>query len=452
MNAPSKNVLVIAYAFPPVGGAGVQRTLKFVKYLKDFGWNPIVLTVSNPSVPVRDTDLLAEVPSHVPIFRARTCEPPYAVKGWLARKNSITNSQPGSTLKRRSWRGWIKEKVGDWLVPDPQVLWNPMAMRKALKISKQLDVHAIYVTGPPFSSFILGCHLKQKLGIPLVLDFRDEWSLSARYLENQGQGFDSGSPQLSYFHMALKSADGIIATTRRSSDELQTSCDHVGSKAAVRTIYNGFDREDLGAIEGVARSDQRFRLVYAGTLWRLTNIQPIVEALELLFLRTPSLKDHFELVVIGRKTPEQDRLLDRLDSLQVAQQRLGYMPHLQSLGWSLTADAISLLLADEPGAERVVPGKLFECLALGRPLLSIAPQGETTEILQSKAGIESFHPSQVEEIASWIELRIIEKKDRIEQYAIDGLVRSQPNLDWCSRQTLTKQLADFLEKVTLCDC
>ncbi|MEZ6075657.1 MAG: hypothetical protein R3C56_08255 [Pirellulaceae bacterium] len=155
----NKRVLLISYAFPPTGGAGVQRVTKFIKFLPGYGWSPTVLTACNPSVPVQDRDLLADVSTDVAIVRSRTWEPGYGVKKRLA----------DAPHKRFSVRLLLRSLAMSVLQPDPQILWNATAYRAACRQLSQVAHDAILVTAPPFSSFLLGRRLKKKFGLPLVL-------------------------------------------------------------------------------------------------------------------------------------------------------------------------------------------------------------------------------------------------------------------------------------------
>ena len=169
-----KRVLLISYVFPPVGGAGVQRAVKFSKYLPRHGWEVSVLTASNPSVPLFDSSLQNDVPSDTVIERALTLEPSYAAKASVAANSSHRD--------RWGFRKFIKSvarsTASTLLQPDPQILWAPQAMKRASQLLKSMRHDAIIATAPPFSSLIIGKRLSQKFGLPLVADYRDEWEIS----------------------------------------------------------------------------------------------------------------------------------------------------------------------------------------------------------------------------------------------------------------------------------
>ncbi len=430
---------MICYAFPPVGGAGVQRSVKFVKYLSAYGWYPIVLTVKNPSVPVQDTDLIEDIPPETTVLRSRTWEPGYRFK-----KQLLT---PGTSEPSR-WKPWLRNIASSWLQPDPQILWNHSAWRAGLAESRVTRFDAIYVSGPPFSSFLLGARFKQRLGLPLILDFRDEWSLSARYLENQPRGGRLYQRQMRLFESVIRDADGLLATTQASAAELRRCVDAIGATATVQCIYNGYDPDDFVPLTRARTPSDRFRMVYTGTLWRLTNIEPLVRAMLELTSSHPGLASKLELQIVGRRTADQDEYLRKLESTSIRMEITDYLPHLQSLKKGADSDALVLLLSDLPGAERVVPGKLFEYLALNRPMLAIVPVGETRQLLD-RHHVSSFAASDIEGIRSWL-VRSIESKTAGRWTETQGNAQqlSEPiDLEWCNRIHLTEQLATLLDRI-----
>ena len=430
----AKKMLMVCYAFPPVGGAGVQRSVKFAKYLPDFGWTPTVLTVSNPSVPVLDSDLGQDLSQDITILRARTFEPSY---GWKSQVAANPSRRP-SFLK-----SVLRSTVMRFLQPDVQVLWNRNAYRAGANRLANERHRGIYVSGPPFSSFLLGTKLKKRFGLPLILDFRDEWSISAKYLENSSRQSSALKKQMSLFESTICQADAIVATTMASAEELQRCCTRVGSRAEVRCIYNGFDPDDLKALQTTQKSTEHFRLVYTGTLWKLTDIEPFVEAALLLSQHHPDEASKLELHFVGRRTQAQDAVLDRLATTPIHLKRLDYMPHQQSMQYAFSSDALLLTLADQPGAERVVPGKMFEYMALHRKILGLLPDGEANELLSKHPLATCIHPKDVRSIASWLAEEVAKRESDRHVPATS----QQNNLDWCNRSQLTGKLVGLIEEI-----
>ncbi len=396
-DAAARRVLFISYAFPPTGGGGVQRATKFAKYLPSYGWRPTILTVAKASVPVQDHDLAADIDPRLEIIRARTWEPGYGVKRQLAQGCQRGRYTLSSVLRRLGMH---------ILQPDPQILWTPCAFRAAAR-RLQADAHdAILVTGPPFSSFLLGRRLKRRFGIPLVLDFRDEWMLVSQHLENYELRGLRYRWQHAMMRSVLRAADAVIATTRASAEELRYNCRKVESRAMVTCIYNGFDPDDLRRVRYTAAASAKLRIVYTGTLWRLTSIAPLVRALRVLAETGPGRAADVELVIAGRRTPQQEAVLEGLADTAVSVVRHDYLPHRQSLDLAAGADVLLLLLDEQPGAERVVPAKMFEYLALGKPILALAPDGETSELLRRHSQAVIFRPAETERLAHWLKARL----------------------------------------------
>lgn len=442
----TRRVLFISYQFPPVGGAGVQRPVKFIKYLPEFGWEATVLTVANPSVPVYDESLLKELPSDLRITLTRTFEPGYAFKRNLAGGDT---KPAGPSKKSGGIAGLLKKTIragaGLLLQPDPQMLWLPAALRAGTRLLKEVPHDAILATAPPYTSLLLGGLLKRRTGLPLILDYRDEWDLSSRYLENAVRGGWSKFVQERMQRWVLRQADAVVATTKASAAAMRERSREAGTKVDPVCIYNGFDREDFAhsATSAPETPRTRLRIVYTGTLWNLTSVAPMVEALERLGKAAPHIAEQIEFVAVGRKTPEQRAILDRIEATGAELLDIPYCEHAQALELLNTANVLCLLLSDVPGAERVVSAKMFEYFATGRPILAITPNGETSEIVSRFPGYQHFVPSDVSGIASWLEQRVRE----FQISPSSQHVQRPSGIDAFSRENLAGELAEVLDQV-----
>lgn len=447
-SADRKRLLLVAYNFPPVGGAGVQRPVKWAKYLGRFGWDVTVLTTLNPSVPVRDESLLADLPGEVDVVRARTWEPDYRVKQNLIATQS--NAQRGIARRLKDvGRGTAKRLVKLALQPDPQVLWNFHAIRAGAAALRARQHHAILVTAPAYSSFYIGAALKRRFGLPLVLDYRDEWDLSGQYLENAQRDWISRVVQSWMQRHLLRQADAVVATTRRSTETLAKKLTELGHVIPSHCIYNGYDAEDFGrhspetagknGCDVLKPERGTFRLVYTGTLWNLTDIEPLVRGIEHLDSIHPELSRRLELVCVGRKTAEQSAVLNRLHNTSSRLVSIDYCEHSIALQWLRSASGVCLLLSDVAGAERVVPAKLFEYLAIRKEMLAIAPAGETAEIVRQFFPQGQFTPGQESAISDWLQRHLIAVGTGIDQPSVD-----EAALHAFSRESQTERLAEIL--------
>lgn len=443
-----RRALLVAYCFPPVGGAGVQRPVKWVKYLRRAGWDVTVLTPSNPSVPALDETLCADIPAGTEILRARTLEPAYDVK----------RSASGPAADGAAWSAplrWARSAAlrvaKTVLQPDPQVLWYPAAVREASRHLERVPHDVVVCTAPPYSAFFIGQAIKRRFGVPLVLDYRDEWDLTGRYLENVPRDVVSRVVQERQQRALLRAADAVIATTQASLDHLGERIRALGGAARQVCIYNGYDAEDFAAPRGPTPEvppTNRFRLVYSGTLWNLTTIEPLVEAALAIHRTSPSLLGNLELVVVGRKTPEQERILARMAVTACRVNNLAYCEHHTALSWVRSSSALCLLLSDVPGAERVVPAKLFEYLAARKEMLSVLPDGEAARIARRFQPAGCFRPGDVDGIRRWLTDRLAGAP------SADAPPRSQErtrargdDIEEFSRERQTDRLVDLLESL-----
>lgn len=445
-----RRLLLVAYNFPPVGGAGVQRPVKWAKYLGQFGWDVTVLTTLNPSVPARDESLLADLPADVNIVRAKTLEPDYSVKRNLITAGS--ENPPGLWQQcKGAMRRVAKRMIKLALQPDPQVLWNPDAIRVGSQLLREQHHDAILVTAPAYSSFYIGSALKRRFGVPLVLDYRDEWDLSGKYLENAQRDWLSRQVQSRMQRSLLRRADAVVATTQRSIDALSEKLRELRHSVPSHCIYNGFDAEDFanplpdelsttGGCDVMQPEKGVFRLVYTGTLWNLTDIAPLVQAIEHLDMDHPDLVDRLELVCVGRKTPEQLALLGRVEKTSARLVSIDYCEHATALQWLRSASGLCLLLSDVPGAERVVPAKLFEYLAIQKDMLAICPGGETADIVGRFYPEGRCSPKQVSQISDWLRKRLTQPTHHRRR-------PDQSELNTFSRKSQTEQLAELLNSV-----
>lgn len=433
-----RRVLVVSYTFPPVGGAGVQRVTKFVKYLPQHGWLPTVLTVANPSVPVLDHSLDADVPAEVKVVRARSLEPSYALKKSVGTSSHNTHSAVGSI--KQFLRNVARSTAGLLLQPDTQVLWYPKAVSVGRGELNSMQYDAVLVTAPPFSAFLIGNALARRARLPLLLDYRDEWTISNDYLENKRLGTLSQAIQTRMENSVLRSAHSVVATTQASAASLRQRCAEAKANVDVSCIYNGFDVDDFLHLQPVDRNRSLCRIVYTGTLWNLTSIAPFVDALRRLEVHSPELVERIEVVLVGRKVGGQ---LDQVQALRATRCQVvehDYLDHTRALNILGSADAVCLLLSDVPGAERVVPAKLFEYVACRRPILAILPHGESWDLLNDVPRASRLLPSDTSGIARWLSSAVNSQELRSDQ-------GSSEVPDGFDRRSQARQLAETLEKM-----
>jgi glycosyltransferase involved in cell wall biosynthesis len=376
----------------------VQRVAKFVKYLPEHGWHPSVLTVANPSVPLVDESLLSDIPEHTIIRGARTWEPSYALKARLASSGDPVHARSGRA--RRLVKQIIRRAFQLLMQPDAQLLWVPEAIREGKRLLRELPHQAILATAPPFSTFLVGAALSRRTGLPLVLDYRDEWDLQSAYFENQRLDPLSRWIQRRMQNRVVRAATALVATTQSSAQALEQVRTCAGSHARVSWIYNGYDPADFPSQPPVLEpSPDPYRLAYVGTLWTLTSAAPLVEAVRWLSRRQPALAEDLELVFAGRRVGLQEKIVAGLEGLPCRVVEHPYLDHSEVIHLLHAADGLCALLSDLPGVSRVVPAKIFEYMAAKRPILAIAPPGELWTLLKSYPAAFLFPPADIEGIA-----------------------------------------------------
>ena len=382
--------LLVSYAFPPVGGAGVQRVAKLAKYLPRYGVAPAVLTAANPSVPLSDDSLLADLHPDLEVVRARTLEPSYRAKHAVWRLHASSTRQ-----------GRLARLARSALLPDPQVLWQPAAHAVlTARIARKRD-DVVLLSAPPFSQFLLA-PLARAAGLGVVLDYRDEWSTLRRNQEMARSALgDAVCPPLEA--ALLRRAHSVVTSTEESRVELLARFPFLDASRVV-AIPNGFDPEDYPA-ELPSPPLDRFVVTYAGTVFGLTSARGLLGAVRRLHARHPELARLLRVRFVGRIVETELDAFDGMEAFGV--ERIGYVPHGRVLLELAASHLTVCILDDASGAERVYPAKLFELMHLGRPLLLLAPAHSAAARLAEGHGFgPSLGPRDEEAIASDLQRRL----------------------------------------------
>lgn len=457
-----KRVLIITYYWPPTGGSGVQRWVKFCKYLPSFGWQPVIYTPLNPEQLARDESLLADIPECAEILKTSILEPYELYRRLLGKRSSEVNpvsSSAASLPKRISL--WIR---GNLFIPDPRISWRAKSIKFLSQYLRQHPVDAVITTGPPQSMHLIGLGLKKRLGVKWLADFRDPWTEMFYYKHlHLSKAADRRHHQLE--RRVLESADGIIAVSPLVRDDFAAAIAKfvaTAPKAAkpapstpVYLITNGFDDDDFNtnlsvnldansnadfssATKHIYKSEtvespqttKAFRIVHTGLFASDGNPLQLWAALSELCQRDKDFRDKLEIRLAGKtdeaiiKAIEEAGLSDNLVNL-------GYLPHEQVVKEQSFADILILPLRQEPEYAKVLPGKIFEYLAARRPVLGIGQSRGAAAMVLDKSGAGAMYEwEDINGIINFILSPKYEPKD-IEQY---------------SRKALTAQLVDLLEK------
>jgi glycosyltransferase involved in cell wall biosynthesis len=364
--------LIVAYSFPPSGGAGVGRPVKLVKYLGLHGVRPAVLTASNPSSPLRDESLLADVPPGTEVVRVPTLEPGYAVK------QTSWSLSAGSTARRPLRRRAMKLALDlgrQALVPDPQILWLPAAQAAlARRLVRGAD-DVVLVSGPPFSQVLLAPLARLRRGTAVILDYRDEWStVRAVYEMNARLPARVGAVLERW---VVGRAHAITTATEAFRENLLSRFPFL-DPARVIAIPNGYDPQDFPAeLAGPPADADKLTITYAGTIFRLTSARGFLGALRRLWSAEPELARRLRVRFVGRIVETELDAFAGTEALGV--ERTGYLPH-REMASVLAASHLALCILDEaPHVERIYPAKIFELGHLaertGLRLVTLSPPG-----------------------------------------------------------------------------
>jgi hypothetical protein len=369
MSDARERALLVAYAFPPVGGAGVQRMSKLAKYLPSNGFTPQVLTVANPSVPLTDESLARDLPPDLEIVRARSLEPGYAAKkvAWEA----AADAKP--SRKQRAVR-FASGLVRQLAFPDIQMLWMPGAYAALTRLLLQRPPAVVLISGPPFSQFLLAPLARTRAAV--VLDYRDEWSLIR------------GSYEMTRSNVARIIGDPLEAALLRTAHMVTTATEEFRSNlldrftfldpSSVVAIPNGYDPADFPE-ELPSPPRDRFVVSHVGTVFKLTSPTGLLGAIRRLHETEPDLARLMDVKFIGRTVDLEAAAFEGMDKLGV--QRIGYMDHDEAVR-ALAASHLTLtILDDTEGVERIYPAKIFEAMYIGRPSLTLAPEGALTRLV-----------------------------------------------------------------------
>ncbi|MFN8490929.1 MAG: glycosyltransferase [Caldilineaceae bacterium] len=436
-----RKVLVIAHAFPPIGGIGVQRILKFTKYLPQFGWQPVILTVKHSDSFIRDESLTEELPKTTLVYRTRSWEPFNAtrVKQATERIGGAASANAGKSLKSQAV-AVLRPLYFALRIPDDKVGWWPFATRMGRKLMADEAIDLIFATAPPYTNFLVAQALKRATGKPMVIDYRDEWS-SMRYQDyptNPVTDFLNRRLERS----VLQSANTVITATPGIGANLKQA-NLLAPTTALKNIFNGFDPDDY-QVEAPLPKEDRLTFVYTGTLYgERRTPKYFVQALAKLFQAKPELRTKIRVHLVGTIYEKHAQLIPEYGVEDVVH-LAGVVSHQQAIAYQLAADVLLLIVGNGPGSEAVLTGKLFEYFGAGRPILALAPlDGPAAKLIQETATGEILDSEDVDGICRTV--------DQLYQAWVAGKLCYQPNqalLDQFSRPALTAQLAQLFDQLT----
>lgn len=371
-------ILIVSYQFPPMGGVGVQRALSFARYLPECGFEEVhVLRAWNGVSAVSDPGLVRHIPSGVKVHDAFTPELPFRFRQQLwklfsggARPQRTNTVDGNGTL---NWRRVPVEIARRVFCPEPEVVWVPFALRRARKIVKQYGIDVVLVTAPPFSAFLVGTALKEQFPhIKLVTDFRDDWlRFYLGTFDYQNSDY-TRRRAVAIERRTIELSDLAVVVTHTMLDDIRDRYpDQDAHKFAL--LPNGYEPTSFGAFRPPTRSGDKIVVSHVGTVYSASSARYFLDALDDM---PEEVRSAIETRFIGRVADDEQGFLE---SRKTTVRSLGFRPQAEALALMQESDYLLLTMTDAAS----LTGKIFDYMAVGRPILAIAPQdGEVARIVQ----------------------------------------------------------------------
>ena len=417
-------VLIITYYWPPAGGSGVQRWLKFVKYLQNFDVEPIVYTVDNANYPKEDKTLLQEVPTNIKILKQPIWEPANLLfwKKKEAQKSDVSNAVNN---------GFLSFIRGNFFIPDPKIFWVNSSVKFLHQYLKENKVDVVISTGPPHSVHLIAQKLKQKTNIKWIADFRDPWS-NLYYNEEFKQLSFAKKKNEKLENSVFKNADCILTV----SNSLKKEFDQKATR--VEVITNGFDDEVV--TNTLITLDEKFSISYIGLLPKQSNPKLLFKVLSTLCAEDTDFKANLKLNFIGDISEDVKKEIINYNLLENTN-FIGYVSHKEAIAYQKKAQVLLLLIPNVAKSGGILTGKLFEYLTAKRPILAMGPEtGDLSEILKNTSSGVVVDFDNDAKLTSEI-------RNLYQQYKTGDLQVNSKNIEQFHRKELTKSLSEIIKNL-----
>jgi glycosyltransferase involved in cell wall biosynthesis len=429
-----KKALIITYYWPPSGGAGVQRWLKFAKYLREFGWEPVIYTPENPEYPAIDPSLEKDIPENIQVIRKKIIEPYSVYKRFVGRrKDDHIKSGFLSEKKHPS----LAEKISVWIrgnlfIPDARKFWIKPSIKFLTGYLQSNPVDVIISTGPPHSMHLIALGMKNKLGLRWLADFRDPWT-HIDYYDDLMLTRSSDRKHKALELQTLQQADKVVVVSEGMKALFQTICPR-----DYEVITNGYDEDDLP--DEPVEPDNKFSIAHIGSMVKTRNPEALWRALGELVTTDPAFAADLEIKLVGQADWMVMESIKK-HKLEKHLRIIHYLPHDEVIREQMKSAVLLLIINNTPNAKMILTGKFFEYLAAGRPILCIGPEdGDAAQILnQTGGGL----------VADFIDHHSL--KQHISSLYNGYLNKPQTAYNLCistfSRRNLTKKIAGILEQI-----
>jgi glycosyltransferase involved in cell wall biosynthesis len=416
--------LIITYYWPPAGGSGVQRWLKFVKYLQEFGIEPVVYTVDNGNYPTMDRSLENDVPSKVEILKQSIWDPTDLLF-WKKKKSiqkDVSNTSKG---------GFFSYVRGNFFIPDPKICWVAKSVSYLQYYIDSNMIDVIISTGPPHSMHLIAQKLRQNNTIKWIADFRDPWT-NLYYHDDFKQGGFAKRRNKKLETLVLQQADCVLTVSATLQKEFLQTAKHV------ELVTNGFDDEVLANVP--SQLDEKFTISYIGLLPKQSNPKVLFKVLKRLCKQDSVFSEDLQINFIGDISNEVRQELEVYDLISKGN-FVGRVSHQKAIEYQHKAQVLLLLIPNVKESKGIVTGKLFEYLAAKRPILAIGPEdGDLSKILKdTNAGVVTGYEN---------EEKLFLEIQKLYTHFKNGILEvASKNIEQFHRRKLTNHLATIIKQI-----
>ncbi len=427
-----KKVLIITYYWIPSGGAGVQRWVKFAKYLRQYGWEPIIYTPKNPEYPSIDHSFEKDIPTDITVLKTPIWEPYNVYRNLTGKKNQAINAGFISENKKQGWKDklsiWIR---GNFLIPDPRRFWIKPSIRFLSDYLNENPVDAIITTGPPHSMHLIGMGLKKSFPLlPWVADFRDPWT-NIDFYKDLNLTWLADKIHHKLEREVIQNADTVLVVSRGMEEEFAPM-----KPKKLQVITNGYDESDVQV--GTLALDGRFSISHIGTLNAARNPRIVWKVLSEICAENVDFKKDLQIQLVGKV---DFSVLEDIQSYGLQEQllKIDYLSHSEAIAKQNSSQVLMLLINQSGNAKGILTGKFFEYLAAKRPILAVGPTDGDAAVVLNETGAGVMVDFADEQAAKPAILKYYN------QYKKGALSVQSESVERFSRRSLTGELAGLLD-------